>query len=105
MNASEVTDEDLKACLFTPDDYLARERVAAAWNLCESRRWVSVKERLPTDTNDYLVAEGSESQAFDCYSVACYHAGDRCWYEQSTSNKLDVVKFWQPIHPPTGEAR
>ena len=76
-------------------------------------KWISVKDRLPEESGNYIVCCDDSSCSYgegiwyssDVVVVSEYYEGSWIWYEGGTEWSLEnIVTHWMPIpQPPKGE--
>ena len=75
--------------------------------------WISVKDRLPEESGNYIVCCDDSSCSYgegiwyssDVVVVSEYYEGSWIWYEGGTEWSLEnIVTHWMPLpEPPKGE--
>lgn len=75
--------------------------------------WISVKDRLPEESGNYIVCCDDSSCSYgegiwyssDVVVVSEYYEGSWIWYESGTEWSLEnIVTHWMPLpEPPKGE--
>ena len=77
------------------------------------QEWISVKDRLPEESGNYIVCCDDSSCSYgegiwyssDVVVVSEYYEGSWTWYEGGTEWSLEnIVTHWMPLpQPPKGE--
>lgn len=61
----------------------------------ESKRWISVTERLPKSFEDVLVCDATGG-----FRDVCYLEGGKSWVAHAYRYELDDVTHWMPLPEP-----
>ena len=64
----------------------------------EQPKWISVKEKLPENDDNYLVFTSDRNDAV----IATYY-GDGEWLEYDSTNLIPLVTHWMPLPEPPKE--
>lgn len=90
-----------------PEAYLqaALGKLHAAVENTHPDNWISVDERLPEEKTNVLTWGGhTEPAPAYCNSSGAWYDYDWGNFKFATIDKLEGIKFWQPLPtPPTGE--
>jgi len=60
-------------------------------------KWISVEDKVPSDTNDVLIIDDNNRMAVSCY----FFSHDR-WIWEEREDLIDLIKVthWMPLPPP-----